>query len=100
MKHKVSSVLSPSQYVVADIIDTEGGIKIEVLEKKDVYCTEQEILESFINSIREQYDTRYRGYNKKEFLEETLLPRKEKLIEELEKIKFIEKIIHKDIRRD
>lgn len=100
MKHKVRGILDHYRYVEADIIDTENGILIEILKVNEFYIKKEEILKDFINSIRELYDTNFNGYNKEDFVKETLLPRKEALQRKLEKIEFIEKIIFKDTRKD
>lgn len=98
MKFEIYNSPISSISTVVDIIDTEKGIIIEILEGSKNLYEKNEILMKFINSIKERYDTGYKGFNEDEFLKETLLPKKEKLIAELRKIELIENIIGKNIR--
>lgn len=100
MRYRISNVFSPYKYCEVDMRYTEDGVLIERTDRNEANYSDQEILESFINSIRDQYDMKYKGYNRDEYMKEVVMIKKEEVLKELEKIELIEKIIGMEIKGD
>lgn len=98
MKFRMCNIATHLQYQDVDIINTENGIIIEILENHGGWWSKEEILKRFINSISGSYELKYDGYNADEFRKEVIQPKLRELEEEYLRIKFIDEILGKKIR--